>query len=264
MQFQVKSSHLFETVHYDNNWNEIEYNTIIHKTVYIKCNHWIPYYILTSTKPINNGITYCSTNSTNKYITVFEQCHQQIHYCVRPMPPTNTLLCSINATNKYITVFDQCHQQIHYCVRTMPPTNTLLCSINATNKYITVFDQWHQLIHYCVRSMPPTNTLRCSTNATGGRRSPVVACWASDHWVASSNPLRGKFRHQFRLIIPGVCLAQFSLNNVHKRGLKHHHFISTNATNNNITHSSTNDTSNNITHSSTNDTANLCVSVVSE
>ena len=31
--------------------------------------------------------------------------------------------------------------------------------------------------------------------AEGGRRSPAVACWASDHWVASSNPLRGKFRH---------------------------------------------------------------------
>ena len=44
--------------------------------------------------------------------------------------------------------------------------------------------------------------------------------------LASSNPLRGKFRHWFRRIIPGVCLAQFSLNNVHKRGLKHHHFIS--------------------------------------
>ena len=29
----------------------------------------------------------------------------------------------------------------------------------------------------------------------GGRRSPAVACWASDHWVASSNPLRSKFRH---------------------------------------------------------------------
>ena len=29
----------------------------------------------------------------------------------------------------------------------------------------------------------------------GGRRSPAVACWASDHWVVSSNPLRGKFRH---------------------------------------------------------------------
>ena len=30
---------------------------------------------------------------------------------------------------------------------------------------------------------------------TGGRRSPAVACWASDHRVASSNPLRGKFCH---------------------------------------------------------------------
>ena len=60
----------------------------------------------------------------------------------------------------------------------------------------------------------------------GGCSSPAVVCWASDHWVASSNPLRGKFRHYFRLIIPGVCLAQFSLNNVHKRGLKHHLFIS--------------------------------------
>ena len=29
----------------------------------------------------------------------------------------------------------------------------------------------------------------------GGRRSPAVACWASDHWVAGSNQLRGKFRH---------------------------------------------------------------------
>ena len=29
----------------------------------------------------------------------------------------------------------------------------------------------------------------------GGRRSPAVACWTSDHWVARSNPLRGKFRH---------------------------------------------------------------------
>ena len=29
----------------------------------------------------------------------------------------------------------------------------------------------------------------------GGRRSPAVACWASDHWVASSNPLGGKFCH---------------------------------------------------------------------
>ena len=35
----------------------------------------------------------------------------------------------------------------------------------------------------------------CPSVAAGGRRSPAVACWASDHWVASSNPLRGKFRH---------------------------------------------------------------------
>ena len=32
-------------------------------------------------------------------------------------------------------------------------------------------------------------------NYRGGHRSPAVACWASDHWVASSNPLRGKFHH---------------------------------------------------------------------
>ena len=40
------------------------------------------------------------------------------------------------------------------------------------------------------------NIARSSVSlTTGGRRSPAVACWASDHWVASSNPLRGKFRH---------------------------------------------------------------------
>ena len=35
----------------------------------------------------------------------------------------------------------------------------------------------------------------CSCVCRGGRRSPAVAFWASDHWVASLNPLRGKFRH---------------------------------------------------------------------
>ena len=35
----------------------------------------------------------------------------------------------------------------------------------------------------------------CFSCTWGGRHSPAVACWASDHWVASSNPLRGKFRH---------------------------------------------------------------------
>ena len=35
----------------------------------------------------------------------------------------------------------------------------------------------------------------CPVEYKGGSRSPAVACWASDHWVASSNPLRGKFRN---------------------------------------------------------------------
>ena len=29
----------------------------------------------------------------------------------------------------------------------------------------------------------------------GGRRSPAVACWVSDHWITISNPLGGKFCH---------------------------------------------------------------------
>ena len=37
-------------------------------------------------------------------------------------------------------------------------------------------------------------SLRSLLFLVGGRRSSAVACWASDHWVASSNPLRGKFR----------------------------------------------------------------------
>ena len=48
------------------------------------------------------------------------------------------------------------------------------------------------------RSESYSQLSRSSSSPTpyiGGRRSPAVACWASDHWVASSNPLRGKFRH---------------------------------------------------------------------
>ena len=37
----------------------------------------------------------------------------------------------------------------------------------------------------------------------GGRRSPAVACWASDHWVASSNPPRGSFVINFASLSPG-------------------------------------------------------------
>ena len=39
------------------------------------------------------------------------------------------------------------------------------------------------------------NNKSSSQRYEGGRRSPAVACWASDHWVDGSNPLRGKFRH---------------------------------------------------------------------
>ena len=44
-------------------------------------------------------------------------------------------------------------------------------------------------------SQPYPDVNEHSSISWGGRRSPAVACWASDHWVASSNPLRGKFRH---------------------------------------------------------------------
>ena len=56
-------------------------------------------------------------------------------------------------------------------------------------------------LHYCMpddvsaaKSSANMILVYDRTNA-GGRRSPAVACWSSDHWVASSNPLRGKFRH---------------------------------------------------------------------
>ena len=38
--------------------------------------------------------------------------------------------------------------------------------------------------------------------AARGRRSPAVACWASDHWVAGSNPLRGSFVINFASLSP--------------------------------------------------------------
>ena len=46
-----------------------------------------------------------------------------------------------------------------------------------------------------VRKHTIQNSSSPSRKIVGGRRSPAVACWASDHWVASSNPLRGKFRY---------------------------------------------------------------------
>ena len=50
---------------------------------------------------------------------------------------------------------------------------------------VNVLTSWRTFSFYDIHSI-----LQCTL---GGRRSPAVACWASDHWVASSNPLRGKF-----------------------------------------------------------------------
>ena len=46
---------------------------------------------------------------------------------------------------------------------------------------------WHDLVQWTSQIMLLVRVL-----IKGGRRSPAVACWASDHWVASSNPLRGR------------------------------------------------------------------------
>ena len=47
-----------------------------------------------------------------------------------------------------------------------------------------------------------------------------------DHCVGGSNPLRGMFVINFTSSSPALNdLAQFSLNNVHKGGIKQHHFI---------------------------------------
>ena len=41
----------------------------------------------------------------------------------------------------------------------------------------------------------PCGSCWSHAKSRGGRRSPAATCWASDQWVANSNPLRSKFRH---------------------------------------------------------------------
>ena len=50
-------------------------------------------------------------------------------------------------------------------------------------------------LYLCITEYVPVLGPCLQIHIFGGRRSPAVACWASDHWVASSNLLRGKFRH---------------------------------------------------------------------
>ena len=52
-----------------------------------------------------------------------------------------------------------------------------------------------EVIHVCHDMGIKGQNMKLPSKWKGERRSPAVACWASDHWVASSNPLRGKFRH---------------------------------------------------------------------
>ena len=54
------------------------------------------------------------------------------------------------------------------------------------------------------------------SNNINGRRSPAVACWASDHWVASSNPLRGNFVINFASLSPTSAWPSFSLHDVYR------------------------------------------------
>ena len=66
---------------------------------------------------------------------------------------------------------------------------TTVLYMGESKKYARIQNLTFGLPHQC-----PLALFKPHTN-NGGRRSPAIACWASDHWVASSNPLRGKFRH---------------------------------------------------------------------
>ena len=66
-----------------------------------------------------------------------------------------------------------------------------ICS-SKTNKYSENAKSRKALVSMYIQKI---NIICLLLNNIGGRRSQVVTCWASDSWVASSNPLGGKFRH---------------------------------------------------------------------
>ena len=69
-----------------------------------------------------------------------------------------------------------------------PPTHFITSRRSGNHQFASHFD----LTSYNHNNN--NNTTQNNQNETiGVRRSPAVACWASDHWVASLNPLRGKF-----------------------------------------------------------------------
>ena len=75
------------------------------------------------------------------------------------------------------------------------PDQTLSCHRSFISRHVLVYiPKIHGTSTRTGTDNLPDRSL-ISMTIRGGRRSPAVACWASDHWVASSNPLRGKFRH---------------------------------------------------------------------
>ena len=73
-------------------------------------------------------------------------------------------------------------------------TSTEYMSTSATTLLLTgLSNAWcAELSYRCMHLKDPLESFK---KRRGGRRSPAVASWTSDHWVASSNPLRGKFHH---------------------------------------------------------------------
>ena len=64
-----------------------------------------------------------------------------------------------------------------------------------THIYVHTYTYMHMHIYTIPLHRPSLAKSERAENKPGGRRSPAVAYWASDHWVASSNPLRGMFHH---------------------------------------------------------------------
>ena len=114
------------------------------------------------------------------------RCHNKFTYIIYDNLPIDVQLM-LRFINFYLGVLTSKNSIVSLCSQLCSHSNTAV----AKNK--------RKLLHYLndngdildVFSRP---SLYCPV-CCGGHRSPAVACWAADHWVASLNPLRGKFRH---------------------------------------------------------------------
>ena len=89
-----------------------------------------------------------------------------------------------NGTHHYGVVLCDVSSQL------IPVVRSYVVILHCQNAMLCAIFPWGPPTH-----VPQLGQWTASWEDKGGRRSPAVACWASDHWVASSNPLRGKFRH---------------------------------------------------------------------